>query len=149
VTLSHYMERTPRILLLEDDPNQAESLVEEVILKVFPDADVRYYDSEHSFFDALEHGEIVEWQPQFAIIDLLIHQYSVDDLGEMSESPDFHNLDSARQAGIRCRDALRKVCPSVKVALVTVLNERPEGLVIQKGIEHNEKLTEFLKQATG
>jgi len=138
------MKKKPRILLLEDDPLQAEWMADEVILKIFPDAELRYYDSEHSFFAALKSREIQQWNPQFAIIDLLIHYYSVDDLGAMDASPEFKTLDFSK-AGIRCREALRNECPDAKIAVITVLDDTPDGLVIRKGDDDSEHLMAFLR----
>ena len=77
----------PRIILLEDDPYQAE-IIAEKIRKISPDCDLRYFDSEFSFNEAIQGGEIRKWNPQFAVIDLLVCYYSPEDLAAMEEDPD-------------------------------------------------------------
>jgi len=123
-----------KILLLEDDPIQAEWLVEQVIWRSFADADVRYYDSEYSFYQGLQLNEPQEWKPDYAILDLLIRYYSIEDLASFSQDFQLGEVEDPKQAGFRSYRALAKKWPTTKIAIMTVLNvESTECLIIQKG----------------
>ena len=142
------MSQVPRIILLEDDPLQAEWIVEEIICKIKPRADVQYFDSEHSFLEEISNGNLKNWDPQYALIDLLVRYYSPEDLAKMGTAPDFDNLPVAKRAGVRCRQALLNSCPKTEIVIITVLDESPEGcIVIQKGKDElSETLSTFLKR---
>lgn len=140
------MEPTVRIVLVEDDPMQAQWIIDEVIRPALPQAEFRYFDSEFSLLQAINKGTISEWNPDFAIVDLLVCYYALEDLEKMEQSPDLAGLETPTKAGIRCREALQKACPTVKVGIITVLDETPDGFVFRKGEDNYETLIKFLKQ---
>ncbi len=146
------MSKPRRIILLEDDPNQAGWLAEEYIWEYDPDIELKYYDSESSFFKAIEEQQIQEWQPDFALIDLMVRFYSPTELAAMEQTPNFDELPDAKVAGVRCRNKLLEACPSVKVVIVTVLDFDPKTIpkdcrVLQKGSEElANEVSEFLKR---
>jgi hypothetical protein len=141
------MAQPRRIILVEDDPGQAEFIAKEVIWLFEPEADVKYFDSEYSLLEAISHNELQDWGPQYAIFDLLVRYYSPQDLADMSSDPNLDDLPDAKKAGVRCRDVILNEFPSTKVAIVTVLDTVPEGcLVIQKGSDVlAEQLVDFLR----
>ncbi|MCP5516621.1 MAG: hypothetical protein H7A45_05085 [Verrucomicrobiales bacterium] len=142
------MIRAPRILVLEDDPLQADWLAEEVIWPAIPEARLLYFDSEYSFLHALSEKTIHAEQPDFAVMDLLVRFYSPQDLAALPTPPKLDNLPDPRAAGIRCRKALMEACPMVKPVIVTVLDCKLEDcFVIKKGDERfSEVLIKFLKE---
>jgi hypothetical protein len=140
------MQSTVRLVLVEDDPIQAEWLVKELIQPALPHCELRYFDSEHSFLRAIETGDLQLWKPHIAIFDLLVCFYSIDELEEMIGEPDLRNLGKATEAGVRCRDALRKACPDVRTGIITVLDDMPDGFCFRKGEDNDEALVHFLKQ---
>ena len=123
-----------KLLFVEDDPNQAAWIAEEVVWKANPGIDLLFYESEYSFMKAIEENKIQDWRPTHAIFDLLIRYYSPHDLAEIKREGktdrDFvkllEDLPLAKEAGIRCRKALLKECPNVKVktCIATVLDDR-------------------------
>jgi hypothetical protein len=140
------MSSPSKIILLEDDPIQAEYLAEEVIWKNEPEADLRYFDSEYSFLEALNSGEFNTWCPQYALIDLLMRYYSPLDLETIDQDQIIETIPDPQEAGVRCREMFLKAGLETKVAILTVLDKRPEGcFVIQKGSDTLSKnLTDFL-----
>ncbi len=141
-----------KIVLVEDDPLQAEWMAEKIIWDAFPDAELRYYDSEHSFLEVIQNGELQAWEPDHAIIDLLIRYYSPTDLEGLKQTPEFGDLPDVVEAGLRCRCALVDALPETRVAIATVLDtatavrDVPEGCVLlQKGSDElSGELIEFL-----
>ena len=110
-----------RIVLMEDDPIQAEWIAEQIIWDKFPDAEIKYYDSEYSFMQACEAQELQNWKPEYALFDLLTRYYSPNDLANMAEKPSFDNLPPPDQAGVRCRNHLHQICPETKSKIITVM----------------------------
>ena len=141
------MPEPKRILVLEDDPLQAEWLSDEVIWRAFPDAQLLYFDSEHSFLKALAEKKIQGWTPQYAIMDLLVRYYSPRDLADLRSPPNFDKIPDPKEAGIRCRKELLTECPEVKSVIVTVLDSQlGDCFVIRKGDEKfAEELVDLLK----
>ena len=140
------MGEPARILLVEDDPVQSEWIAEEVIWKASPDAEILFFSSEYSFAQGLKTQKIQGWRPQYAVLDLLVRFYSIEDLAEMSSAPDFSNTPDPIRAGIRCHDELSRECPYIRSVIITVIDP-PEGnfKVIQKGsAELINELREFL-----
>ena len=140
------MSNSPRILILEDDPLQAGWLTDEVIWPVLPEAEILYFDSECSFLEGLSKRTIQDWQPEYAIMDLLVRYYSPRDLAGRSSRPDFDGIPDPKEAGIRCRKRLLAECPKAETVIVTVLDSSPENCrVIRKGDEKfAEELIQFL-----
>lgn len=140
------MTKPQKIILLEDDPTQAEWLANEVIWKSNPEAELRYYDSEYSLLEAIRSKQLQEWEPQYAVIDLLIRYYSPQDLAEMLVAPKLDSLPDVTEAGVRCREAILQAFPTTRVAIITVLERTPPGCyVIQKGSDElSEMLVKFL-----
>jgi hypothetical protein len=136
-----------RILLLEDDPLQAEWFVG-IIAADFPDAEVLYFDSEFSFMKALHDDEIQSWKPQYALLDLLIRFYSLEDISQLDPGGKIGDVPEADEAGIRCRAKLVSECPSVKTVIMTVMDfESADFPVIQKGSDEFVKsVVEFLQK---
>jgi hypothetical protein len=136
-----------RIVLLEDDPLQAEWIAEEVIWKSFRDAEIRYIDSEFAFLEGAKNGSLLGWKPQFALLDLLTRFYSPGDLDNLTIEPDFSNLPDPKLAGIRCLGEISKLSPCTKCAVMTTLDTtkiartHPKVRFIQKG---NDELAEEL-----
>ena len=138
------MQTNTKILLAEDDPLQAESIAA-LARGCLPDADVRWYGSEHAFLLEVESGTLAQWNPNFAIIDLRIRYYALQELRGVA-TPNFESLGKAAGAGVRCRDALAKICPNTKTAILTVMEDNPGGCVIKKGDgDYKEELAAFLK----
>lgn len=135
-----------RILLLEDDPLQAEWISESVVWQSFPDAEIRYFDSEYSFLSAVSNGSLQKWNPQYALFDLLVRFYSPNDLKDMEKAPDVTDVPSPNEAGFRCYDTLSTVCPDCRNGIVTVLTKQPDGYdIFRKGKDSlADELIEFL-----
>ncbi len=128
------MSEPRNIILLEDDPTQAQWLVEEFLWKIDPTFDIRYFDSEHSITAAFENDELGDWQPTYAIVDLLVRYYSPQDIEVLDLEPSAQTELLPKEAGIRIRELIKRRFPKTKVAIVTVMDDRPEGgPVIQKG----------------
>ena len=140
------MSEPQRVLIVEDDPRQAEYIAEEIIWRRYPETEVRYFDSEYSLMETINSKSLGNWVPEYALIDLLIRYYSPDDLAEMGSAPDVDKLPNPEEAGVRCRAAILQAFPGTKAAIVTVLSTRPEHcFVIQKGNESlEEELIAFL-----
>lgn len=144
------MGNTPRIILIEDDPAQAEWIADQ-IAKFFPTEEMgaylRYFDSENRFTQAVAH--LGPWQPQFALIDRSINYYSADEVKKIPPNVDFNSLPDAHMAWSRCRDALLRAWPQVRVAVMTVHDSVPGtnvgDVIIQKGDDGMvTKLGQFL-----
>ncbi len=145
-------ENAKRIILLEDDPLQAEWIAEKVIWESFPDAELRYIDSEYAFIQDAESGRLLEWYPQYALIDLMTRYFSPMDLENLTAKPDFSKLPEPKFAGIRCLAEVTRVCPNIKCAVVTTLDgteiqkNHPKVHLIQKGNDAlADQLVNFLK----
>ncbi len=122
-----------KILVLEDDPVQADWIVE-LIGREFPDADLRLLESE-SVFIRFVQMEISQWQPDCALLDLLIHYYSIEDLEQESEIS-FDNLQPFAEAGHRCADLLQQHVPRCRITLLTVMDQPPARFpILQKGAD--------------
>jgi hypothetical protein len=129
------MSSSTRVLFVEDDPAQAQWIVDDVFPEVFGAVDLCYFDSEFNFKNAVDSGQIVEFSPQYAILDVRIHYFSVEDLMELNAPQDFDlaTLPQPRLAGVRCATSIRRHCPTAKVVIVTVLDLPPiEGITIIK-----------------
>ena len=146
------MPITPRIVLIEDDPVQAEWIAD-VMLKCFqedsPTSFLKYFDSEYSFLKAVP--SLRDWDPQIALIDRSIRYCTPDDVKGTDPSIDFENLPNPDEAWMRCRDPLMEVSSEIRVAVMTVHDAVPgtcaDDLVIQKGDNDMEvKLIQFLVQ---
>jgi hypothetical protein len=134
-----------RIILVEDDPLQAEWIAEEVIWKEFPSAEIKYFDSEYSFFVA--ESVIQGWHPTHALLDMLVRYYSIKDLTTKNDEVDPPPHKKPEEAGIRCRDQLRHIEPSCSSMIITVLDVIDENERIQKGSsDFGLKVTQFLKR---
>ncbi len=133
-----------RIILVEDDPLQAEWIAEEVIWKEFPSAEIKYFDSEYSFFAA--ESVIQGWHPTHALLDMLVRYYSIKDLATINDEVGTLQK-KPQEAGIRCRDKLRHIEPSCSSMIITVLDVKDENERIQKGSsDFGSKVTQFLKR---
>ena len=140
------MSVTQNIILLEDDPTQAQWLAEEILWKIDPNFSIRYFDSEHSILAAFEKGDFESWRPNYAILDLLVRYYSPQDLEEPEVDATSHNEEIAEEAGIRIRKVIERSFPDTKIAMITVMDGRSAGgIVIQKGSDDLfNKLKRFL-----
>ncbi|MFY8199842.1 MAG: hypothetical protein ACOVLE_04175 [Pirellula staleyi] len=140
------MAVTQNIILVEDDPTQAQWLAEDILWKIDPGFSIRYFDSEHSIKAALDKNEFKDWNPNHAIVDLLVRYYSPQDLEEPEVDATSHKEEIAEEAGIRIRNAIKQKFRDTKIAIVTVMDGQPAGgLVIQKGSDNlYNKLERFL-----
>ncbi|MCA8994981.1 MAG: hypothetical protein KDA88_23595, partial [Planctomycetaceae bacterium] len=75
-----------RVVLIEDDPNQAQWIAEDIIWKVVPAAGILFYDSEYSFLQEVDDGTVKAWDPTHAVIDLLVRYFSPHDLAAMNRA---------------------------------------------------------------
>lgn len=162
------MESTPplsqlRIILLEDDPLQAEWIVDRV-LEDCEDCEFRYFDSEYSFIQAVESGAFSDWPPEIAIFDLRARYYSVEDLAEIEEKGGksleilpVKDLPEPTESGIRCSALIRRAVPNIKVAIATIMmpNQNNQNRfadkenILHKGTdEFIEDLKDFISAAT-
>lgn len=141
-----------RILLIEDDPIQAEYICEEIIWPVIPSADIKYCDSEYSFENELKDLVPSRWWPSHALVDQRIRYYSPQDmLKRQSEGlPSDARVINATEGGIRCIEAIEKLQPRPEIALMSVfdISKQPLGVaVLQKGDdEFGIRVIEFLKR---
>ena len=140
------MAVTQNIIFVEDDPTQAQWLAEEILWKIDPGFSIRYFDSEHSIKAALDKNEFKDWQPNHAIVDLLVRYYSPQDLEDPGVDATSHKEEIAEEAGIRIRNAIKQKFRDTKIAIVTVMDGQFAGeLVIQKGSDNlYNKLRSFL-----
>ena len=146
------MSHAVRIVLVEDDINQSRLLAEK-ILEICDankiDARITRYFSEHSFMRFVRADDFQP--PEFAIIDLMLHYYSPNDLESIPLANEEIERAEVKRAGMRCYDELKKKSPATKILLITVLrgeeiSEIPESYAVaNKGTQHDELLlTEFL-----
>jgi hypothetical protein len=140
----------PRIVLVEDDPIQAEWIAEQIIWPCLTDAELRYYDSEYSFLEALRGGDLAVWKPDIAIFDLLIRYFSPADLSALEAAPEIDHKPAPERAGDRCAVRMQDQFPKTRIAIVTVLNPAQLSAkaveVFQKGADRfKEELFRFLR----
>lgn len=136
-----------RIVMLEDDPIQAEWIAEEIIWRSHPGAELKYYDSEFSLMRALDEGKLNEMNPTHAILDLSSRYYSPQDLEDLDRDPEINKSRLSNDAGIRCKASLANRFPSIKIAIMTVLDvpEQADCPTFKKGgDELVTKLSNFL-----
>lgn len=131
------MALVKRVVLMEDDPYQAEWLMEQIRNGLNADVDFRSYSSENAFLKAAQK-DFSEWHPQYALFDLLVRYYSVDDLASGgAELLDFDKLPVPEEAGLRAAEELRRIVPNCKICLITVLDyEDGARPFLQKGSEN-------------
>lgn len=133
-----------RVLLIEDDPLQAEWFAEQIIWIKFPEAEIKYYDSEYSFLS--DEETIKGWKPTHALLDRLVRYYSINDMGsenfQSKEPPPF-----PERAGLRCLEKLKEICPSCKSVLITVNDVNNEENRLQKGSPtFSSSVVDFLRR---
>lgn len=122
-----------KILVLEDDPVQADWIVE-LIGREFPDADLKLLESESAFVRFVQM-EISQWQPDCALLDVLIHYYSIVDL-EREPEISFDHLKPFSEAGLRCAGLLQEHVPDCRITLMTVMDQPTTQFpVLQKGAD--------------
>ncbi|MFO0202580.1 MAG: hypothetical protein ACK528_05560 [Alphaproteobacteria bacterium] len=127
------MTKKLRIVIVEDDPRQAQWLIEEVILRGFPDAEIKYYGSESSFLADAE-SSLKEWQPGYALLDLMVRFYSIIELAQCRQPLTFETLPKPEESGLRCCTRMRDIAPQCRVAIATVLDfHSSDTTVLRKG----------------
>jgi CheY-like chemotaxis protein len=137
-----------KILVLEDDPGQAEWIVE-LIGREFPDADLKLLESESEFVRFVQM-EISQWQPDCALLDVLTHYYSIEDL-EREPEISFDNLQPFDEAGLRCAGLLQQHVPGCRITLMTVMDQSPSQFpILQKGADgFKSNVLTFLANSSG
>jgi hypothetical protein len=96
-----------RIVILEDDPIQAEWLADK-LWKNAPNAEIMYFDSEHSISKVIDTN-VADLRPHLFILDLLVRPFSPSDLEESSSADfsDFPGVHDAHAAGVRIAKQIR------------------------------------------
>ncbi|QDV51701.1 hypothetical protein [Gimesia fumaroli] len=146
-----------RVVMMEDDPIQAEYLAEEILWKVAPDADIRYFDSEFSISEVIE-SDLREFRPHFFIFDMMVRKFAPHDLEQLTkedqvkltEVDDTGHPDPSK-AGLRLAKRIRTidVFSNTPIIFVGIIKMKPqeEDLIlnsqfIQKGSDrYQEQLT--------
>lgn len=141
-----------RVLLVEDDPIQAEWIAEEIIWKNYPGADVIYFDSESSVLAALkeENGDLAKFAPTHALIDLLVRYYSPEDLADLGAVPT-DDPGEATKAGERIINVVEKRHPKTHLAAITVMHipedpQRKYSLLKKGGEDFPKQVADFLQK---
>jgi hypothetical protein len=136
------------VLVLEDDPLQAFWIVDWIRTQ-FPDADVKLLESGNAF-NHFVSTELSEWQPDYALLDILIRYYSIEDLDQETELLPFEKLPPFVGAGVRYARVLRENAPNCQVSLMSVLDpEATEFQCLQKGADgFRQRIIDFLAEGS-